>query len=113
MALFEGSAAGVGMGVVAGVAAALLAPVLVPVVVSVGRPLLKGAIKGAIMAYGRGQEVVGELTETFEDLAVEARSELAHAGPAHDTASGARRAGGATRKRSRRARTSEATASAA
>jgi hypothetical protein len=81
------------------------------VIVNVGRPLLKGAIKGAIMAYGRGQEVVGELGETIEDLTAEARSELRHAG--NGTGTRVRRAsanGG--RKRSRKARASTEAATA-
>ena len=115
MAMFEGAGT-VGVGVVVGLAAAVLAPVLMPVVVNVGRPLLKGAIKGAIMAYGRGQEVVGELGETIEDLTAEARSELRHAGnggTAGTPARTSRRASSGGRKRTRKARTStEATATA-
>jgi len=90
MALFEGSAGTMAVGAVVGFAAALLAPVLVPVVMTVGRPLLKGAIKGAIVAYGRGQEVVGELSETVEDLTVEAREEMRSGGQRGATAGGGR-----------------------
>ena len=111
MAIFEGTAGTVGVGVVVGLAAAVMAPVLLPVIVTVGRPLLKGAIKGAIMAYGRGQEVVGELSETIEDLTAEARTEIRHNGGSRAQAMPARARGGA-RKRARKARASEAAATA-
>ena len=110
MALFEGSAAGIGTGLIVGLAAAIVAPVLLPVVVNVGRPLLKGAIKGAIMAYGRGQEVVGEVTETLEDLTVEARAEMNAKGEAAPTRTRRTTAGG--RKRTRRGRAAEAATAA-
>jgi hypothetical protein len=117
MAMFEGSAGAVAIGAVVGLAAAVLAPVLVPVVVTVGRPLLKGAVKGAIMAYGRGQEVVGELTETIEDLTVEAREEMRTAGTQRAAAAGAPRrraaAAGGGRKRARRTRAGAAEATTA
>ena len=113
MALFEGSAGSVAIGAVVGLAAAVLAPVLIPVVATVGRPLLKGAIKGAIVAYGRGQEVMGELTETIEDMTVEAREEMkSNNGQRTAAAAGrARRANAsAPRKRARKARTEETAA---
>ena len=112
MALFEGTAGSVVVGAVVGLAAAVLAPVILPVVATVGRPLLKGAIKGAIKAYGRGQEVVGELTETIEDMSVEVREEMrSHNGQRPASTGRARRAGAsAPRKRSRRARAEETAA---
>jgi Protein of unknown function (DUF5132) len=113
MAMLEGGAGAVGVGVVVGLAAAVLAPVLMPVIVNVGRPLLKGAIKGAIMAYGRGQEVVGELGETIEDLTAEARTELRHAGNGNGAGAQRTRRVSGGRKRTRKARSAtEATASA-
>jgi hypothetical protein len=116
MALLEGSAGSVAVGAVVGLAAAVLAPVLIPVVVQVGRPLLKGAIKGAIVAYGRGQEVVGELTETIEDLTVEAREEMRNGGTVRATAGGGTRrraAAGGGRKRARRTRAGQTEAATA
>ena len=112
MAIFEGAAGTVGVGVVVGLAAAVMAPVLLPVIVTVGRPLLKGAIKGAIMAYGRGQEVVGELSETIEDLTAEARTEIRHNGGGSRAQAMPARTRGGARKRARKARASEATAAA-
>lgn len=113
MALLEGSAGSVAVGAVVGLAAAVLAPVLLPVVVTVGRPLLKGAIKGAIMAYGRGQEVMGELTETIEDLTVEARDEMKTNGARTGNGRGRGPAGTPGRKRGARRTRSQAEATTA
>jgi hypothetical protein len=97
MAIFEEALGTAATGIVVTVAAAVVAPILLPVVVSVGRPLIKSAIKGAILAYGRGQEVIGEMQETLEDLTAEARSELrtgANGGRARLTSARSRQARG-------------------
>jgi Protein of unknown function (DUF5132) len=113
MALFEGSAGTVAVGAVVGLAAAVLAPVLLPVLVNVGRPMLKGAIKGAIMAYGRGQEVVGELGETIEDLTAEARDEMRSTNRRTAPAAARNTRGAGARSRARKSRTAKQAEAAA
>lgn len=91
MAIFEEVVAGeAATGLVVGLAAVVAAPVILPAIISVGRPLLKGAIKGGIMLYERGQEMAAELSETFEDLVAEAKSELeSPEGSTHDAVAAA------------------------
>ena len=125
MAIFEEALGTAATGVVVTVAAAVVAPILLPVLVSVGRPLIKSAIKGAILAYGRGQEVVGEMQETLEDMTAEVRAELRHGGngasrsrqapaararQARGNAGTRRRAGARTARRARPAQEAAATA---
>jgi hypothetical protein len=55
----------------------LLAPVVIPVVASVMKPLAKAAIKGGILAFENARVAVAETKETIEDIAAEARSEVA------------------------------------
>jgi len=71
-----------GGGVVVGLAAAVLTPVIVPILVSVAKPLLKSAIKSGIFLYEKGKETAAEISEMVDDVAAEARSEMAgaHAG---------------------------------
>ena len=66
-----GTAIAIGAGVV------LLAPVVVPVVASVMKPLAKAAIKGGILAFENARVAIAETKETIEDIAAEARSEVA------------------------------------
>ncbi|MFZ0131457.1 MAG: DUF5132 domain-containing protein [Desulfobacterales bacterium] len=66
-----------GGSVVAGAAVVLLAPVVVPVVASILKPVTKAIIKGGLMTYGKMKEQVAETMETFDDLAAEAKAELA------------------------------------
>mgnify|MGYP000287747273 CR=1 FL=1 len=61
----------VGAGVV------LLAPVVVPIVASVMKPMVKAVFKGGILAYENARIAVAETKETIEDIAAEARSEMA------------------------------------
>jgi hypothetical protein len=69
--LKTGGAMAIGAGVV------LLAPVIIPAVASVLRPVAKAVIKGGILAYENACIAVAETKETVEDIAAEARSEIA------------------------------------
>jgi hypothetical protein len=62
---------------VVGAGIVLLAPIVVPVLASALRPIAKAAIKGGLLAYGKAKESIAETMETVEDLAVEAKAELA------------------------------------
>lgn len=61
-----------------GVGAAVLAPLVSPAVAKVTRPLIKSAIKGGLIVFERARVMGAEALETIEDLAAEARAELAH-----------------------------------
>lgn len=77
MKLFNGFDVGslaIGVGVV------LLAPVVVPIIGSVLKPLAKGVIKGGLLAYEGAKVSIAETKETFEDIAAEAKAEIAHTG---------------------------------
>ncbi len=76
MAIF-GNGLKTGGALVIGAAAVLLAPVLVPAVASVMKPLAKAAIKGSLLAYENARIAIAEAAETIEDIAAEARSEIA------------------------------------
>jgi hypothetical protein len=41
------------------------------------KPLAKAAIKGGLLAYENAKVAVAETTETIEDIAAEARAEIA------------------------------------
>jgi len=69
--LRTGTAMAVGAGVV------LLAPIVIPVLVSVLKPVAKAVIKGGMLAYENACIAVAETKETIEDIAAEARSEIA------------------------------------
>ena len=69
--LKTGTAMAVGAGVV------LLAPILVPVLASVLKPVVKTVIKGGMLAFENARIAVAETRETIEDIAAEARSEIA------------------------------------
>ena len=60
-----------------GAAVVILAPAAIALMGSLVRPLAKAAIKGGLLVYEKGREVATETTETFEDLATEAKSEIA------------------------------------
>jgi hypothetical protein len=66
-----------GTGLALGAAAVLLAPVVVPVVAGVVKSLTKAGIKGGMILYEKGKIAAEEAKETIEDLAAEARAELA------------------------------------
>lgn len=61
----------VGAGVV------LLAPVVIPVIGAVLKPVAKALIKGSIMAYEGAKVSIAETKETLEDIAAEAKAEIA------------------------------------
>lgn len=63
----------VGAGVV------LLAPVVIPVVGAILKPVAKAVIKGGIMAYEGAKVSLAETKETLEDIAAEAKAEIAQA----------------------------------
>jgi hypothetical protein len=60
-----------------GVGAAVLAPLVSPAVAKVTRPVIKSAIKGGLIVFERAKVIGAEALETIEDLAAEARAELA------------------------------------
>jgi hypothetical protein len=61
-----------------GAVAVVLAPAAIALVGSLMKPLAKAAIKGGLMVYETGRAVAAETTDAFEDLAAEAKSEIAH-----------------------------------
>ncbi|NLI81282.1 MAG: DUF5132 domain-containing protein [Deltaproteobacteria bacterium] len=67
----------VGAGLAVGIGAILLAPVLVPVVAAAAKPIIKAGIKGGMLLYAKTREIIAETQEVIEDLAAEAKSELA------------------------------------
>ena len=83
--LKTGTAMAVGAGVV------LLAPILVPVLASVLKPVVKTVIKGGMLAFENARIAVAETRETIEDIAAEARSEIA-AGHEQTVKGGAKKA---------------------
>lgn len=64
-----------------GIAAVVLLPVLVPVATSVAKPLAKAVIKGGIVLYEKGKEAMSEMSEGFEDIVAEVRTELGEEKP--------------------------------
>lgn len=66
-----GTILAVGAGVV------VLAPLVSPAVAKVTRPILKSAIKGSLLVYAKAKVLGAETLETLEDLAAEAKVELA------------------------------------
>lgn len=79
MALFENGWKGnILSGLAIGIGGAILAPVVLPIVASVTKPIVKAAIKGGILLYEKGKESVSEVSEVFEDLVAEVKSEMAN-----------------------------------
>lgn len=66
--LWTGLAVGIGL---------LVAPVIIPMIAAAARPALKTILKAGYMVYERGCEMVAEGVEMVEDLAAEAKSEVA------------------------------------
>jgi hypothetical protein len=64
-------------GVLIGAGAVLLAPVVIPVVAGIAKPVAKAVIKGGLITYHKVKESTAEALESIEDLAAEAKSELA------------------------------------
>ncbi|MFH0729535.1 MAG: DUF5132 domain-containing protein [Pseudomonadota bacterium] len=74
MKLINGFSVGslaVGAGIV------LLAPIVIPMVGAVLKPLAKAIIKGGLIAYQSAKVSLAETKETIEDLAAEAKAEMA------------------------------------
>jgi hypothetical protein len=67
----------IGTSVAIGAGAVLLAPVVIPIIGGIVRPLAKAAIKGSLLAYEGVKVTLAETKETVEDLAAEAKSEIA------------------------------------
>jgi hypothetical protein len=65
------------VGVGLGLALAGVARQLAPAFRGLGRPLAKAAVKSTLMMMDRGRLRAAELQETLEDLAAEARAEMA------------------------------------
>lgn len=76
MALFDNGLK-LGTGVAIGLGALILAPAVVPAVAAMLKPLAKAAIKSGFIIYEKGREVLAETREVIEDLAAEARAEIA------------------------------------
>ncbi|MCB2186045.1 MAG: DUF5132 domain-containing protein [Deltaproteobacteria bacterium] len=67
----------VGTSLLVGVGAMLLVPFVLPVVGAVVRPVAKGVIKGGMLLYHRGEVMVAETKEAWDDLTAEVKAELA------------------------------------
>ena len=74
MKLFNGFSAG---SVALGAGIVLLAPVVIPMIGAVLKPVTKALIKGGLVAYESAKLSLAETKETLEDLAAEAKSEIA------------------------------------
>jgi hypothetical protein len=55
----------------------LLAPIVIPIIGAVLKPVAKSLIKGGLIAYESAKVSLAETKETFEDLAAEAKAEMA------------------------------------
>ena len=66
-----------GTGLLIGAGAVLLAPIVVPVAAAVMKPVVKAAIKGGLLAYEGTKVSIAEARESLEDLAAEAKAEIA------------------------------------
>ncbi|BAY11381.1 DUF5132 domain-containing protein [Calothrix sp. NIES-2098] len=65
-----------GLGVT-GIAAIVLLPLFAPAIARVARPITKAAIKRAILLYENNKGAIAEINDAWEDILVEARTELA------------------------------------
>jgi hypothetical protein len=66
-----------GTGFWVGAGAVVLAPVIIPVATTLLRSLAKATIKGTLIAYNKAKIATAETMESLEDLAAEAKSEIA------------------------------------
>jgi hypothetical protein len=64
-------------GVLVGAGAVLLAPIVIPVIAGIAKPVVKAVIKGSLITYHKVKESTAEALESIEDLAAEAKAELA------------------------------------
>ena len=85
--LDDGLKGNVVTGLAIGIGAAILAPTVIPALANVAKPLIKAAIKTGIIMYEKGKETAAELSEVFDDIVAEAKSEVAEAH--HEIAAGA------------------------
>ncbi len=60
-----------------GAAAVMFGPALLAMAGSAAKPLLKAGIKGGMLLYDRGKKLALETKESIEDLAAEAKEEIA------------------------------------
>lgn len=60
-----------------GAGVVLLAPAAVSLIGSLMRPIAKATIKSGLMVYEKGREIAAETRESIEDLAAEAKAEMA------------------------------------
>jgi len=60
-----------------GAAAVMFGPALLAMAGSAAKPLLKAGIKGGLLVYGKSKQMVSEAKESLEDLAAEAKAEIA------------------------------------
>lgn len=66
-----------GSGFWVGAGAVVLAPVIIPVATVLLRSLTKATIKGGLIAYNTAKIATAEAMESLEDMAAEAKSEIA------------------------------------
>ncbi len=73
---------GIGLGMNAatiaiGAAAVMFGPALLAMAGGAAKPLLKAGIKGSLLLYDRGKRLALEAKESLEDIAAEAKEEIA------------------------------------
>ena len=66
-----------GGSVLVGAGVVILAPLVLPVVASVAKSLAKATIKGSLIAYQKAKIATAETIEGLEDIAAEAKAEIA------------------------------------
>jgi len=59
-----------------GAVGVMVAPKVLPVVANLLRSAIKVGMKGGMIAYDKSQQFVSETSDTFQNMASEARSEL-------------------------------------
>jgi hypothetical protein len=64
-------------GLAVGAGIVLLAPIVIPMIGAVLKPVAKAMIKGGLIAYESAKVSLAETKETIEDLAAEAKAEMA------------------------------------
>lgn len=57
--------------------AVLAAPIFIPMVAAAAKPILKTGIKTGYLVYDKTCEIIAEAKESMEDLAAEAKAEVA------------------------------------
>lgn len=64
-------------GLALGAGIVLLAPIVIPIIGAVLKPVAKAMIKGGLIAYESAKVSLAETKETIEDIAAEAKAEMA------------------------------------